>query len=313
MGFDWVPWVLSAMGAEAVTDSSLVQSLWGGYGELLRLELRGGAAGSVILKRVVPPTGPASVSDARKRRSYEVEQAWYQEGSRRCPEGSRVAACYAGERVGESRLLLLEDLSNAGFFPRRPPGPAQVRAGLSWLAHFHARFLGARLIGLWKQGSYWHRGTREEEWRRMPAGRLKELAGALDDRLRGARYQTLVHGDSKPSNFLWSAEGGAAAVDFQYVGPGCGIRDVAYFLDCCLGERGCERDAEEWLDRYFGWLRQALEAEGHESVAEELEREWRALFPVAWSDYCRFYQGWGRPGPLGSYSQRQLRLAEALL
>jgi hypothetical protein len=299
MAFDWVSWVLSCVGGDALLESTLLHNLWGGYGELRRLRLSG-PIGSVILKRVVPPElADGSVSDARKRRSYVVERNWYLQGSRRCDQHCRVAHCYAAE----PSLLLLEDLDAAGFRPGRPP---QIRAGLHWLAHFHSRFLGQSETGLWEQGCYWHLETRRDEWDRMPAGPLKDAAATLDARLRGARYQTLVHGDAKPANFCWHPDGNAAAVDFQYVGPGCGIRDVAYFLDCCLGYNGREEDALGWLDVYFTCLREAMLADGH-TDAVPLELEWRSLFPVAWADFCRFEQGWGAPGPLTPFSQTQLR------
>ena len=282
-----------------VVESVLLQNLWGGYGELRRLQLRDGR--SVIVKRVVPPVGAGeSVSDRRKRRSYEVEWSWYRHGAPLCAGACRVAECLAAE----GPVLLLENLTEAGFYPGRPP---QIEAGLRWLAGFHARFLGQSPPGLWDEGSYWHLATRREEWDRMPAGPLKDAAAALDLRLREARYQTLVHGDSKPANFLWHSDGTAAAVDFQYVGRGCGIRDVAYFLDCCLGYNGREADAPQWVDRYFGWLREALAREGH--LADGLEAEWRSLFAVAWADFCRFEQGWAGPSPLSVFSLAQLRLA----
>ena len=141
----WKDWVLARTGARKITGSSLLQNLWSGYGELLRLSLAGAPMESVILKRVVPPTGAReSTSDARKRRSYIVEQAWYRSGSQLCKEGCRVARCLGVEKS----LLLLEDLGTAGFFPGRPRGERDVRAGLSWLAHFHARFLGEKIEGL---------------------------------------------------------------------------------------------------------------------------------------------------------------------
>ncbi|MBX3172138.1 MAG: phosphotransferase [Candidatus Eremiobacteraeota bacterium] len=290
-------WVLAHTGA-AVTDSVLLQNLWGGYGELRRLYLQDRP--SVILKCVLPPAEEcASVSDRRKRRSYEVEQAWYQGPARHSQ--ARLAACLATGGAGETRLLLLEDLANAGFKPGRPP---QVGAGLRWLARFHASFLDARPAGVWEQGGYWHLDTRQEEFQRMPAGPLKEAARALDLLLKKARYQTLLHGDSKPANFLWKNSAEAAAVDFQYVGAGCGIRDVAYFLDCCASSS----QVESWLDFYFRALQEACP-----DLPEGLEAEWRRLYPVAWADYARFMQGWGRPGPLDDYGRQQLRRALALL
>jgi hypothetical protein len=71
-----------------------------------------------------------------------------------------------------------------------------------------------------------------------------------------------------------------AAVDFQYVGGGCGMKDVAYLLD----------DDRE-LDFYFSELRNRL---SEDVDADALETEWRELFPVARLDYERFLDGWRR-------------------
>lgn len=316
-----VAWVLERTGARAVTETTLLQNLWGGYGQLLRLTLEGGAFPTAILKRVVAPAGlerSLSASDGRKRRSYQVEQAWYAGAARRCDEGCRVARCLgwlapdpAPDRPAEGvRLLLLEDLSLSGYEPARPPRPEHMSDALRWLAHFHSRFLGQSPPGLWPCGGYWHLATRRDEWRRMPDGPLKQAAPELDRILRNARYQTLMHGDAKPANFCWSQDRGAAAVDFQYVGVGCGIRDVAYFLDCCLDEAADHERVGRWLDVYFESLHRALQEDGHGAHSRPLEAEWRALFPAAWSDFQRFYQGWSSRAPrLGAYGQLQLRLA----
>lgn len=299
-------WVLAQTDAPEIEAVSLIQDLWGGYGQLLRIQLPGS---TVILKIVVPPVAErASVSDQRKRRSYQVEQAWYQSHAQGCEDTCRVARCL-GQKGGEVSLLLLEDLSASGYLPTRPPRTEHLTAGLTWLAHFHARFMGQCPTGLWEQGSYWHLETRQDEWQRMPSGPLKAHAGRFDAALRAARFQTVLHGDSKPANFLWRGDGRAAAVDFQYVGPGCGIRDVSYLLDSCLGEEGCRRHADGWLDHYFQQLSGALENEGKAEQAPQIEAEWRHLFPVAWSDYARFYEGWGRSAQLGRYSAQQLERA----
>lgn len=294
---DWSGWVLAQTGARALTEIIPLQRLWGGYGHLLRLGLDGAAWPSVILKQVEPPPGRDSLSDRRKVRSYEVERSWYLGPARQCEESCRVARCLGAD---DSRLLL-EDLEQAGY----RPGTPRLEDGLRWLASFHARFLGQSPEGLWDQGTYWHLATRPDEWQRLPDGPLKAAAATLDARLRSTRFPTLVHGDAKPSNFCWGEPGGAA-VDFQYVGPGCGIRDVAYFMDCCLGEVGCLQQSDTWLDFYFDRLRQAL---GNPDFFPELESEWRGLFCVAWSDFCRFEQGWRGPAPLGPFTLEQLRLA----
>jgi thiamine kinase-like enzyme len=205
--------------------------------------------------------------------------------------------------------LLLEDLATAGFHPNPSPGEKETRGGLTWLAHFHSQFLQTSAPELWEEGCYWHLDTRETEWLKMPEGPLKDHARELDRRLKSARFQTLVHGDAKTTNFCWDQNGKAAAVDFQYVGKGCGIRDVALFLDRALGREGCEQFADQWLDFYFQTLGEALNQDGHGRHAEELVEEWRSLYPVAWSDYCRFSLGWSTRASVDSYSQKQLSIA----
>lgn len=307
---DWRPWLLAKTGAQDILTVALVQELWHGYGELLRVTLRDGPVDSVILKRVTPPReAQQTASDSRKRRSYVVERAWYEDGSKRCDMNCRVARCYATEQLEDGALLLLEDLVAEGYRPNPWPESIHTEAGLRWLARFHSRFLDDIPIGLWEQGCYWHLDTRQEELERMPAGPLKDAAALLDSRLKGAHYQTLCHGDAKTTNFLWNEQGGAAAVDFQYVGRGCGIRDVALFLDRALGREGCDASARRWLETYFGMLRIAMAEDGHAELYDSVRREWQALFPVAWSDYNRFRLGWGRPGPLDSFSESQLQLA----
>ena len=176
-----IDWILKQTGSRAVREVSLVQQLWNGYGELLRVSLEGGPLGSVIVKKVVPPRHLSdSLSDIRKKRSYEVERAWYQEGAQLCDDHCRVARLLGLQIDGENSLMLLEDLCDSGFFPDRQPGPERVRSGLAWFASFHARFLERIPDGLWEQGSYWHLDTRQEEWKRMPPGPLKDHAVDLD-------------------------------------------------------------------------------------------------------------------------------------
>ncbi len=81
---------------------------------------------------------------------------------------------------------------------------------------------------------------------------LKQAAIRIDQILRASPYQTFVHGDAKLANFCFSSDGlQVAAVDFQYVGGGCGIKDVAYFISSCLHEEDCERYEDELLAWYF--------------------------------------------------------------
>lgn len=295
-----------------------IQSLWSGYGELYRATLDGAA---VVVKHIAPPEAVAhprgwgtDVGHARKLRSYAVETAWYAEwvptyAEALRPDG-RVPACLAHGDDPSDRWLVLEDLAADGYPVRTAdPDPEQVQACLRWLARFHATFLGVAPEGLWPVGTYWHLDTRPDELAAMDDDALRAAAPVLDAKLSGARFRTLVHGDAKLANFLFSADGHrAAAVDFQYVGGGCGMKDVAYFLSSLSDVDAVEADEAGHLDAYFEALRAALPAAAD---ADAVEAEGRALYPVAWADFYRFLAGWS-PGhwKIHDYSRRMT--AEAL-
>lgn len=308
--------ILALTGAAALDVGEKVQTLWSGYGAIVRARLDGRP---VIVKHVTPPnrtTHPrgwdTDRSNQRKLRSYDVELAWYREWSARCDEACRVAKTIAATALdGGGWLFVLEDLDAAGFPDRRGRlGFGAVTACLEWLAAFHATFLGETPTGLWETGTYWHLATRPDELDVMRDGPLKRAAAAIDAALTKARHQTIVHGDAKVANFCFPAggDGPVAAVDFQYVGGGCGMKDVAYFLGSCLDEAECERLEGAALDAYFGALRREVGARRPAVDAAALEAEWRELFPVAWADFYRFLAGWSPGHPkMNPYSERLAR------
>lgn len=294
MQFPWQSWVLEKTDANDLGEVSLVQGLWGGYGQLLRVSLLGGQRKSAILKYVVCPTEDGQTeSDRRKRRSYEVERAWYRNGAPHCRESCRVAHLLAEATYREGSLLLLEDLNEAGYQPTRQPSLEQLRSALEWLARFHVIFLDLEPQGLWEQGSYWHLDTRREEWNRSPSGPLTNQAEKLHNCMQASKFKTVLHGDPKAPNFCWKGSH-PAAVDFQYVGRGCGIRDVCLLVSRCM-ERHTLDEANRWLAVYFTALKGALETRDRADIFAELEADWRGRFPVAWADYARFCVGWS-PG-----------------
>ena len=296
--------VLQSTGAATISATEVVQSLWSGYGQIVRCRLTGGATPSVVLKQVRWPEQRAHKygwtsdrSHQRKLKSYQVETVWYERYAERCLDDCRVPSCLAVEHRSDGVLLLLEDLDAAGFAGRRRSvSDAEVDACLLWLANFHATFMGEPPEGLWAVGTYWHLATRPDELETLDDGPLKVAAAELDRRLTGSPFQTFVHGDAKLANFCFSQDGRkAAAVDFQYVGGGCGMKDVAYFISSCFDEDECERQESTLLNRYFEFLRDALEGSGKAIDIHALEADWRELYPVAWTDFFRFLQGWS-PG-----------------
>jgi len=297
-----------------------IQSLWGGYGELRRAQLVGTTTESAIVKFVTPPRerqfarDPAELrSHRRKLRSYEVELSFYQRFAKDCDAACRVPALLVGEARGDHFLFVLEDLGPAGFPARKARcTPPEIGACLNWLAAFHARFLGVAPAGLWKVGTYWHLATRPDELSRVKIESVRRAASSIDHRLNSARFQSLVHGDAKLENFCFSTSGQAvAAVDFQYVGGGVGVKDVAYFLSSCLSAAECQSQIPGYLQFYFASLRADLSTKRNLPASEfdALELEWRALFSWAWSDFYRFLLGWAPAySATDAYGESQLEL-----
>ena len=158
--------------------------------------------------------------------------------------------------------MILEDVDASGYSQRLGSlDRSAVMLCLQWLANFHAVFMEISSsaaattktsssaaseendkdkIGLlWEIGTYWHLATRPDEFASMDdEEQLKTYAHAIDTRLNHCQYITLVHGDAKSANFCFNSDVTAvAAVDFQYVGNGCGMKDVCYLLGSSLSTR----------------------------------------------------------------------------
>ena len=293
--------ILGLTGASGVAGVQLIQPLWNNYGTLSRVYLDGGAYPSVIVKHIKIPDDVAhprgfggSISRERKIRSYQVETHWYQEQNKGLPESAPTPRCLDAFAEGGELFLLLEDLGNRGFkHVLWNANWDEIGVVLRWLAHFHGATLGDAGEGLWPSGTYWHLQTRPDELATIEGTRLHTFASLLDARLRCGRYPSLVHGDAKVANFLFNDDGTqVAAVDFQYVGRGSAMKDVAYFVGSCLSGAECQRREAELLELYFRELRALLPVDVD---AEALEAEWRELYPVAWADFQRFMLGWS-PG-----------------
>lgn len=314
MNQDFQEIVRQATGAKDIFHIEDIQSLWSGYGKIMRYGLQGGDIDRVVVKHVKLPDQAdhprgwnTDRSHLRKVKSYEVESAWYRDYGHACDDNCRIPHCLALESDADEFLMVLEDLDANGYPLRKNSASmAEIQVCLAWLANFHATFMEKVPTGLWQEGTYWHLDTRPDELAVLDDAELKNAAAQIDECLKNARYQSFVHGDAKLANFCFSDDGQeVAAVDFQYVGGGCGMKDVAYFIGSCLHDADCERYETELLDIYFAQLRKALNIHNSNIDSVAVEQEWRELYPVAWTDFHRFLKGWS-PGhwKINSYSER---------
>ena len=296
-----------------------LQTLWSGYGEIARYLIQTQQdQQSVIVKHIAPPLcgkhpyhWNSKLSHQRKMTSYQVELNWYQHWAQRCLPELNLPRLLTAHQDNESQeiLLVLSDLDAQGFTERcHHLDKKRLFATIEWLAIFHGLF--AHQLpnndlttndfneGLWPIGTYWHLATRPDEFQAMDNGPLKKAAEAINTRLNDASYQTLVHGDAKVANFCFHPNvgeigvSGVAALDFQYVGGGVGVKDLIYLLGSCLDEQQLSLQYQAAVTHYFNCLRSQLSQRWQPKKVAALTNEWQALLPFAWADFERFLAGW---------------------
>jgi thiamine kinase-like enzyme len=271
---------------------------------LKRVKLHGAANPSVIVKQMTlpdynspnahPKGWDTPRSHSRKLKSYQVESNWYQNYASRCDSKHKVPSCLSCVTEGQEVLFIIEDLAAVGY-PKvlADSSETAIYSGLDWLASFHARFMDIHPNGLWDKGTYWHLETRPDELSALKDLSLKQAAKDIDRLLSESKYQTLVHGDAKLANFCFSEdEKKAAAVDFQYVGKGVGVKDVALFLSSVLSFEESVETVSRYVDHYFEMLTSELHHYHPTLNAADVVQVWRLLYPVAWADFQRFVKGW---------------------
>jgi thiamine kinase-like enzyme len=307
--------LITELGYTKLHKVDVLQSLWAGYGELARLWVDDT---SIVIKHIQLPKPDhhprgwnSSLSHQRKLKSYQVELEWYQTYA---VHSHAVTPMPIKVVKGESEwLLVMQDLATAGFSQVETEAtPLHLSACLKWLATFHAQFIGCEGEGLWESGTYWHLDTRPDELDALTDTDLKKAAHSIDLTLKAAPFKTLVHGDAKLANFCFTPRGdSAAAVDFQYVGQGCAMKDVALFMSSAVMPQECEA-LEPWvLDEYFKHLRYAITQLQPDVNPDDVEQAWRPLFALAWADFQRFVKGWS-PNHWKINSYTEMLTAKAL-
>jgi hypothetical protein len=320
------------VGNESITQITLLQALWNNYGNIVRFYVPSHQqyyiAKLVNLTPVAhhPQGWSGSIGHQRKCNSYLIERAFYQKYAPSLPKDCKVAHCYGAKINREWLCILLSDLDHKPNTAQNGENlhkkntdhhqsyaqrytsltPAKTLSTLSWLAQFHAHFYQVNAPDLWQQGTYWHLATRQQEFNSMADGPLKKNAHQIDALLQQCPHKTLVHGDAKVANFCYSTPldktlknetdnstgGEVAAVDFQYVGLGIGVQDVAYFLGSCLSEEELLSHTPWCLEHYFTYLQAALAKTHGLAIANDVCRSWQQLYPMACADFNRFLAGW---------------------
>ncbi|CAK0879814.1 unnamed protein product [Prorocentrum cordatum] len=240
----------------------------GGLGTVLAVQVRcdQGAKREAIVKLLVTPQDPVDESDAKVRESFRAEMEFYTRGT-----AQRLAAAGAFcpnllHTTCESSLSVLCLSLLPGSRQTQRLTRQQLLAALHWLARLHSLFWGERadeqvaLGGLHAHGCFWDHGRTTTECGKDLAGwerRLTMAGRAIDMRLKADVFQAICHGDAKPDNMMFWAEGEGVAVavcDFEHAGKAQHMKDVAYCMLSAgaLGESAAEQDA--YLQQYLELL-----------------------------------------------------------
>lgn len=305
--------ILSSTKASAIIKVEEIQSLWSGYGTIFRAFLEGGDDPQVVVKQIKFPNQinhPRGWSNnfahQRKVKSYEVEFNWYQNQVSNLIRKPRMPRYIAHQINEDERILIMEDLASSDFLPQSSISFQQAEAVVEWLANFHGSQMQHSSEGLWEKGSYWQVATRPEEWKVMKNQTLKENAFLIDEFLHETQYKTIIHGDAKLANFCFNGYQ-VAAVDFQYVGEGCGMTDLAYFLGSVYNEEELEQYASSLLNHYFETIQTYFD---DKASFHDFESDHRQRYPFAWADFERFLNGWApNHYKLSGYSSQQTNIA----
>jgi hypothetical protein len=279
----WVPsideldvtWLSRYLDLDGATDVVVTSVGQGQVANCYRLAVHHAAGVSSVIAKV-PAQDEASRSTAALQHLYRREVSFYQHLA--ASIATRTPRCYFAERdESDNFLLLLEDLSPATVIDQFVGiSLGTARAGLAALAGLH----GPTHARVDLHGAAWLGGV-SEELRPLYAAVLPVLFerfierydARIDDELRTmvralkerlglfGNYTTpfpcVTHGDFRTDNLLVDACDGKVAiavVDWQTVGVGSPLLDVAYFLTTSLTPEDCARHEFELLDFYLAKL-----------------------------------------------------------
>jgi hypothetical protein len=334
---EWLP-------IQSVSPERHIQSLWAGYGSVSSVSIctASNETVSLIIKRVTPPSDGVGISHERKVKSYCAEAYFYQHlASQLSPYSAScvVPHSYSIQSKDGGFLFCMSDLRHDFSDSNGSLSIDHTKAALRWLAHFHATFWNNSSIptfnndndthtdlhGIWECGGYWHFETRQDEWQDISSSSswktLKQCAGVIDERMKqDDQFHTVCHGDFKSANILLDPDGTkCAAVDFQYVGGGYGMKDVVMLLvsSCSSGRGDTKRWESDMLQFYHETLTNALSQRPNQNTNMYSLEVATMHFELCLLDYVRFMAGWGFWGSNCNYAttraQTLLQELEAMI
>ncbi|KAJ3389514.1 hypothetical protein HDU92_001011 [Lobulomyces angularis] len=238
------------------------------------------------------------MGNERKFQSYIVEKVFY-DFKFEIPNCKFPSVVYLEKFKTDEENLYLTDLKpefcfTYGHRNEISSEMEDIYLVLKWLASFHAFFWESKVPNLHQQGGYWYLDTRWVELERMKNCELKSKAKLIDRLLKGelhnGKFRTIIHGDAKSENILFSSTE-CALYDFQYTGEGFGEKDIVYFFISSLDETILQKYEMDYLKYYYNELIKNLKS-NNKSTDFSFEN-CMMQYKICLLDYYRFVLGWG--------------------
>ena len=127
--------------------------------------------------------------------------------------------------------------------------------------------------------------------------KIQSIANEIDSKIEEAiqeGYGTIVHGDVKSENILFSKDLSTAALyDFQYVGAGLGVQDVVYLFVAAADDKSLQDGGDlHLLKSYHEMFIKKIEKRGLKRDDYPFEKLLEH-YQLALLDFYRFLLGWG--------------------
>lgn len=169
---------------------------------------------------------------------------------------------------------------------------------------------------VWRNGGYTYLATRRteytalaediaSEWSKSFCEPVRDLGSSIGEAVarvltpRGRSCETYIHGDVKSENLFASETGTQVAFfDFQYVGLGLGVCDLAKLFTCSVPAHMLDTPAERSMPACQG-ERELLAKYRRVFLGQEImqaaypEEEFQRHWECALVDWCRFQASWG--------------------
>jgi Phosphotransferase enzyme family len=275
----------SAVGTGQMCDSFRLHLVWNDF------------AGPLTVIAKCPSADPHSRNIAAMVRNYELEISWYRSLAASTPVN--CPHCYHAEIAdnGIDFALLLADCAPAKQGDQLAGADLQsIKAAIAEMAALHASHWNGPELDA-HDWLHFGRANKEIVRQLMPTlypefctryrGRLNDeilamgqhLVEHIGDYLDAVPAAlTVVHGDFRLDNLLFETDGGVTVVDWQTVGIGSPMADLAYLIGTSIADPAVRAAEEAAL---FGYYCDLIEARGVSFARQPL-----------WQDYRRYaYSG----------------------